>query len=88
MLKTTSMYLYKKINRTNSLYIAFSLLIISIIGLLLSTSFPIAIKIAFPLFLFFILIFTIKPELSILFLILIRPLIDPFTNIRFTEGYC
>lgn len=79
------MYLHKKINFLTIIYVTFSLFIISIIGLLLSTSFPISIKISFPLLIFFILFFSIKPELSILFLILIRPLIDPFTNIRFTE---
>lgn len=80
------MYLSKKIKRINSSYIIISLLTISILGLLLSSPFSISIKIAFPLLFFFILVFVIKPELSILLLILIRPLIDRFTNIRFTEN--
>lgn len=79
------MYLSKKINRLNSLYVTLSLLTISILGLFLSVPLPLSIKIGFPLLLLFILCFFVKPELSILLLILIRPLIDPFTNIRFTE---
>lgn len=80
------MYLLRKANWPHGLSIIFGLMMLGSIGLFLSSSFPVSIKIGFILLLFLFLYFVTNPFITVLALLFIRPVIDMFTTIRFGEN--
>ncbi|MBM2832848.1 MAG: hypothetical protein HW406_9 [Candidatus Brocadiaceae bacterium] len=80
------MYLLKRINWLDGLYYIFGLMMLGSMGLFLSSSFSVSIKIGFILLLFLFLYFATNPLLTVLMLLFIRPVIDMFATVRFGEN--